>query len=100
MRWKLTDRRSLLAGPRDLDVRDSAEMVYAAPSLMAHYLAEHNYLPRPAFVEAIGGLAEYLFCAPLDAPVPVARDRPERGSMRVQIMVHPCCGGLAIIASA
>jgi hypothetical protein len=27
--------------------------IYAAPSLIVHYVEEHNYLPPPPFIEAV-----------------------------------------------
>lgn len=40
-------------GDREIRVRGPDGTLYAAPSLVAHYIAEHGYLPPPRFIDAV-----------------------------------------------
>jgi hypothetical protein len=40
-------------GNGEIRVRGADGTLYAAPSLIAHYIAEHSYLPPGGFIEAI-----------------------------------------------
>jgi len=50
---KLGEREQVLLGNGEIRVRGAGGMLYAAPSLIAHYVAEHSYLPPDGFIEAI-----------------------------------------------
>jgi hypothetical protein len=47
------DGRSLSLGDAEIRVTGQDGTVYAAPSLIAHYVSEHRYLPPAPFVEAV-----------------------------------------------
>jgi hypothetical protein len=40
------------AGNAEIHVRGADATVYAAPTLIAHYIVEHHYLPPKPFIEA------------------------------------------------
>jgi len=40
-------------GSGELRVIDSSRTCFVAPSMIAHYIAEHRYLPPPVFIEAV-----------------------------------------------
>jgi hypothetical protein len=54
------DGTPVYPGNCEIRVRDASGVVYAAPSLVAHYMAVHRYLPPPGFQRALryafGGL--------------------------------------------
>lgn len=52
------DGHEVWLGNAEIRVTDRNGVVYAAPSLVAHYISAHRYLPPPDFIEAV-----------LDAPV-------------------------------
>ena len=43
---------TLHLGDAEIRVTGEAGTVYAAPSLIAHYVAEHRYLPPAMFIDA------------------------------------------------
>jgi hypothetical protein len=47
------DGRELALGDAEIRVTDRDGTVYAAPSLVAHYIAEHSYRPPDGFIEAL-----------------------------------------------
>ncbi|MHB1910619.1 MAG: DUF7919 family protein [Acidimicrobiales bacterium] len=47
------DGEIVTLGDAEIRVHDTEGMVYAAPSLVAHYIAEHRYLPPLGFIEAV-----------------------------------------------
>jgi hypothetical protein len=47
------DGSLVLLGNCEIRVRTRAGQAYAAPSLLAHYMAVHRYLPPPDFLEAL-----------------------------------------------
>jgi hypothetical protein len=47
------DGRKEGLGNGEIRVRGADGTLYAAPSLIAHYVAEHRYLPPDGFIEAI-----------------------------------------------
>lgn len=48
-----TDGIEISLGSCEIRIPGTGQIVYAAPSLLPHYLAEHRYLPPPGFIEAI-----------------------------------------------
>jgi hypothetical protein len=55
--WPLTEmkfgERGQMLGNGEIRVRGADGTLYAAPALIAHYVAEHSYLPPDGFIEAI-----------------------------------------------
>jgi|HubBroStandDraft_3_1064219.scaffolds.fasta_scaffold12870_1 hypothetical protein len=47
------DGTAVFLGHCEIRVRDEAGVLYAAPSLVAHYMGEHHYLPPAGFLEAV-----------------------------------------------
>jgi len=47
------DGSLVLLGNWEIRVRTRAGQAYAAPSVLAHYMAVHGYLPPPGFLEAL-----------------------------------------------
>jgi len=45
--------REEMLGNGEIRVRGADGTLYAAPSLIAHYVAEHAYLPPDGFIEAV-----------------------------------------------
>lgn len=45
--------RTVLLGTGEVHVRGSGGLVYAAPTLIAHYIAEHRYLPPSDFLDGL-----------------------------------------------
>jgi len=64
------DGHEVWLGNAEIRVTDRTGVIYASPSLVAHYISAHRYLPPPDFIEAV-----------LDAPVterPIERSVPRR----------------------
>jgi hypothetical protein len=47
------DGAEIVLGNCEIRVQGSGPVVYAAPSLLAHYLAGHRYLPPRSFIDAV-----------------------------------------------
>ncbi|HEX9519823.1 MAG TPA: hypothetical protein VF940_27070 [Streptosporangiaceae bacterium] len=47
------EHRPFVLGDCEIMVRGATGLVDAAPSLVAHYLAQHSYLPPSGFIEAV-----------------------------------------------
>jgi hypothetical protein len=47
------DGKTLALGDAEIRVTGADGTVYAAPTMIAHYIAEHSYLPPPEFLEAL-----------------------------------------------
>lgn len=47
------DGSPVYLGDCEIRVRTRTGVVYAAPSLLAHYMAVHGYLPPPDFLQAL-----------------------------------------------
>jgi hypothetical protein len=47
------DEREQMLGNGEIRVRGADGTLYAAPSLIAHYVADHSYLPPDGFIDAI-----------------------------------------------
>jgi hypothetical protein len=48
------DGTELLLGSAEIEVKDTGGKVYVAPDLIYHYITDHQYLPPPEFVAAVG----------------------------------------------
>ena len=47
------DGSPVLLGHCEIRIRDQDGTVYAAPSLLPHYMAAHHYLPPPGVLQAL-----------------------------------------------
>ena len=45
--------RTALIGSREILVHNGKGIVYVAPNMICHYVAEHNYLPPQEFIHAV-----------------------------------------------
>ncbi|MDC0672242.1 DUF7919 family protein [Nannocystis radixulma] len=55
------DGRTLFLGNGEIRVTGADRQVYAAPTLIAHYVADHHYAPPTVFVDAVTQLARRLW---------------------------------------
>lgn len=53
-----TERGSVALGMGEIHVVDKSGCVYAAPSLILHYIQDHNYRPPDVFIRAVEEMFE------------------------------------------
>lgn len=86
--WIDVDGEPIALGDAEIRVRGRDGTVYAAPTLIPHYLGAHGYLPPPGFVDAV--LTSEMIPAP-PRPAP-----PRRGGLRRWLRPGP--GGVLLEA--
>jgi hypothetical protein len=55
--FELADRGRLFLGNSEVHVVGADSVVYAAPTLIVHYIDAHNYRPPQQFIDAVLGAA-------------------------------------------
>ncbi|MFD8480393.1 hypothetical protein [Kitasatospora sp. NPDC059673] len=74
--------REVALGSGEIRVPGRGGEVFAAPSLVAHYVGRHGYLPPASFVEAVMGCPEGWMSGPDAAGVPPGAERRDYSAAR------------------